>query len=340
MRIPGIGYGLSICAAAAMLVACGGSQPPIGARSAMPQTSAIATDAAHGTSWMLPEAKSEDLLYIVDKGANRVRVYSYPGLNHVGGLGGFRWPDGDCVDEAGNVWIVSQATDSVIEYAHGGVKPIRNLSLGQQGQINPSSCAVDPLSGDLAVTSIDGGAFVFQAAKGKPKRFFPMPITGLYPAYDNVGNLYVGGYVPFQRYYGRAALSKLAKGSKRFERLPFRPGVNPDDFPIALGLQWTAGRMAMVNGVARYGEPADLYQVQQKGDAVRIVGTTTLAIRGTVGQFWVARQMIFAPFYFLKADKSVAGGVALYHYPSGGEPITTIGDLRQPVAVTFSPARR
>ncbi|MGA9017366.1 MAG: hypothetical protein WB438_00305 [Candidatus Cybelea sp.] len=56
-------YALSSCVAAAMLAGCGGSQPPIGAPGAMPQTSVIATHAGRGTSWILPEAKNEDLIY-------------------------------------------------------------------------------------------------------------------------------------------------------------------------------------------------------------------------------------------------------------------------------------
>ena len=54
-----------IIGAAALFAGCGGSQPPIGALGAMPQSSAIAEHATRGESWMLPEAKSEDLLYVV-----------------------------------------------------------------------------------------------------------------------------------------------------------------------------------------------------------------------------------------------------------------------------------
>jgi hypothetical protein len=53
---------LSICAAAVMLAGRGGSQPPIGAPGAMPQAAAIASHADRGKSWMLPEAKSDNLL--------------------------------------------------------------------------------------------------------------------------------------------------------------------------------------------------------------------------------------------------------------------------------------
>ena len=62
---------------AASLAACGGPQPPIGPSGAMLQTSAIATHGARGKSWMLPEAKSEDLLY-VSSDYDGVQVFSYP----------------------------------------------------------------------------------------------------------------------------------------------------------------------------------------------------------------------------------------------------------------------
>ncbi|MGA8474385.1 MAG: hypothetical protein WB681_04900, partial [Candidatus Cybelea sp.] len=77
-----------ICAAA-MLAGCGGSQPPIGAPGAMPQTSAITTHAAQGTSWMLPGASSQDLLYISSNDRGSVYVYSYPQGSLVGTLTGF-----------------------------------------------------------------------------------------------------------------------------------------------------------------------------------------------------------------------------------------------------------
>ena len=54
---------LGICAAAAMLAGCGGSQPPIGAPGAMPQTYAIAQTRAHrgtnsATDHKMPDSRS------------------------------------------------------------------------------------------------------------------------------------------------------------------------------------------------------------------------------------------------------------------------------------------
>jgi hypothetical protein len=63
MKSLGFGrYALCCCLTATVPAGCGGSQPPIGA-GAMPRTSAAATHADRGGSWMRPEAKPHDLLY-------------------------------------------------------------------------------------------------------------------------------------------------------------------------------------------------------------------------------------------------------------------------------------
>ena len=67
--------------AAALLAGCGGSQPPIGAPGAMPQSQAIASHAARGKSWMLPEAAPTELLYVADYG---VGVYPFIRTFHRG----------------------------------------------------------------------------------------------------------------------------------------------------------------------------------------------------------------------------------------------------------------
>ena len=72
-----------------MLAGCGGSQPPIGAPGAMPLTSTLAAPADRGKSWMLPEAKAEDLLYVSNYRGNYVAVYDYKTGTAVGSLSGF-----------------------------------------------------------------------------------------------------------------------------------------------------------------------------------------------------------------------------------------------------------
>ncbi|MFY9737602.1 MAG: hypothetical protein WAK11_00990, partial [Candidatus Cybelea sp.] len=142
-------YALSSCVAIAMLAACGGSQPPIGAPGAMPLTTAVATRADRGKSWMFPQAKSEDLLYISDISTDTVLVYSYKTRAQLGQLTGFGEPYGQCVDASGDIWITDVADRVVDEYAHGGSTPLKQLSasLGE-----PVGCSVSP-NGDLAVSS-------------------------------------------------------------------------------------------------------------------------------------------------------------------------------------------
>lgn len=73
-------HSLCVIAATVLLAGCGAPQPPIGVPGAMPQSPAIAAHAEHGQSWMLPEAKGEDLLYADLSSANAdiIYVFSYP----------------------------------------------------------------------------------------------------------------------------------------------------------------------------------------------------------------------------------------------------------------------
>ena len=142
-------YALSSCVAAAMLAGCGGLHPPIGAPGAMPQTPAIAAHADRGGSWMLPEAKSEDLLY-ASGGCGGVCVLSYPDGKLVGTLSISGELGGNCSDAAGNVFITDDY--QVLEYSHGGTSPIATLSVpGTMAQ----ACAIDSVTGNLAAAHSD-----------------------------------------------------------------------------------------------------------------------------------------------------------------------------------------
>src|SRR5580700_9024350 len=135
-------YAFGICVAVAMLAGCGGSQPLVGTPGAMPQTSAIATHAERGGSWMSPEATHDDLLY-VSLGAT-VNVYSWRTFQQVGTLTGFAVAEGMCVDKAQDIYIVDYQGHSVKEFSHGGMTPIRGL--GVPGGW-PDACAIDPTTG-------------------------------------------------------------------------------------------------------------------------------------------------------------------------------------------------
>ena len=75
--------------AAALFAGCGGSQPPIGAPSAVPQSGAVTSDAERGSSWMLPEAKRPKSILMYAGGLyGNVYIYDYFTGKQVGKLSG------------------------------------------------------------------------------------------------------------------------------------------------------------------------------------------------------------------------------------------------------------
>jgi hypothetical protein len=117
------------------------------------QVAAVPQDSAQGqrrVSWMAPDAKKQDLLYISDVSDNEVTVYSYPSGKLEGTLTGFEVPTGLCSDKAGDVFVTDFEASEILEYAHGGTTPIATLS--DPGQW-PSGCSVDPMTGNLAVSN-------------------------------------------------------------------------------------------------------------------------------------------------------------------------------------------
>ncbi len=179
--------------------------------------------------WMLPNAaKEQNLLYISN--AQNVGVYSYSnggGISFVGQLGAFATPKGLCTDKAGDVWITEYNDRAIVEYAHGGSRAIHKF-VHRTGF--PYACAVDPTSGDLAVSyEHPFGKFekfaevlVYPGASSSPKQYSSS--TGLFLAYfltyDNAGNLFLEAS-PCPGYCydsgGPPGIFELAAGGSEFE---------------------------------------------------------------------------------------------------------------------------
>lgn len=184
-------------ATAGSLVGCGGSQPPIAAPDAMPQSPTIATHAARGGSWMLPEARREQLLYVSDPLDHEVYVYSLPAGKIVGALTGLVNPGGECSDKAGHVWIALNVgglgPGTMVEYAHGGTKQIATSDDNDP----PWHCSVDPVTGDLAVAPDyhGSGVAIYAKARGSPKYHSAKAAGPWDCVYDSSGNLFVAATV-------------------------------------------------------------------------------------------------------------------------------------------------
>jgi hypothetical protein len=291
-------FGLAI-GAAGFFAGCNGSQPPIGAPGTVPLGRAIATQADRSGPWMLPTAKSKDLLY-VGTGSN-VYVLSYPKGKLVGSLG----ISGNdmCSDKNGNVFIPTGGYE-VLEYAHGGTSPIQTLDPGDV----PLGCAVDPVTGNLAVTNEASGAgevAIFPHAQNPPTWYRDPDIyTYGLCGYDGNGNLFVDGSGT------NNYLAELPKGSSTFVNYPLG-----NDFDVFGSLQWDGEHMTLSNPTTD-----EIYRLKFGKSSFKVVGTTQ--IDGWQNQYagrWPYVQTWLQDGTFV-AQASNLARLGLWRYPSGGDP--------------------
>jgi hypothetical protein len=160
-------FALRICAAVALLAGCGGGSQlglsPI--QHSAPQR------LAPGRSPTAAE-KNSDLAYISNFYNNTVSAFTYPGLKYVYSISGVSDPSEMCSAKTGNWWVVASGSDEVLEYAHGGAKPLKTLS---EDVGEAAGCTVDPTTGNLAVTVLGtGNIVVFTGARVRER---PFPIA-------------------------------------------------------------------------------------------------------------------------------------------------------------------
>ena len=184
-----------ICAAAALLAGCGGSQPPISAPGAMPQTTAL----THGARY----AHSPPLLFVGNISAyNDVKVYHAnrrdPSPIEVISTD-VDTPTGDCIDRDGTLYVVNEPAGSgwITEFPSGNAKPSKII---KKGINTPAFCAIDS-NGNLWVTNI-GGPNVTEYEKGSTIPHSIITKGIVYPdgiAIDRSGNMYVANHVTDSR---------------------------------------------------------------------------------------------------------------------------------------------
>ncbi|MEO6835269.1 MAG: hypothetical protein ABI231_05110 [Candidatus Tumulicola sp.] len=321
----------SLATAMTMLAACNGN--------AAPQSAAGGTgftpngDARLGAksrrSWMAPGTKRMDLLYVSDLGAGDVEVYSYPGALLKGTLTGFTSPHGECADRAGNVYVTDGVASRIVEYAHGGTKPIRIVS---DAGYSPSGCAVDPTTGDLAVTNYapfgsgPGNVSIYEQAKVTPKTYTNSSIYYYYYCgYDDKGNLYVDGTASAyqQVHFGFA---ELRAGGKALETITLAHTFNHPG-----GVQWD-GRYVAVGDQTTLTGPSTVYEFSIKGTSGMQVAATPLTTSCDALQFWIEHDRIVVP-------NVCSPNVMYFAYPAGGTATKTIHNgLTGPVGTAISVA--
>jgi hypothetical protein len=298
-----------------------------------PAESAVA--ASHGMrqparrSWMSPDAKRKDLLYVSDAEANLVDVYSYPGGKLEGQLSGFAGVQGLCTDKSGNVWITNQSQETILEFAHGGKSPIATLN---DSGYHPGACSVDPSTGNLAVANLDtlsegaGGLAIYTGAKGSPQLYNDSTLAyAFYVAYDRSGNVFVDG----QNRSSQLFFGELPKSSSTLETID-TSGISG----LGAGVAWDGKYITL--GIT---SPSTIYQLTVSGSAASIAGTTTISGDPGLGGYDVVTKGNRQGTLVIDPETGGTKDVGYFKYPSGSGPTKSITGLENPDSVAISIAK-
>lgn len=280
-----------------------------------PGTGASGAATTRHSSWIQPDAKKKPLLYVSSVLSNDVYVYSYADQKLVGTLTGFEEPYGLCADKTGNVWIVDDGHQQIVEYKHGGASPIATLS--DPGEY-PEGCSVDPTTGNLAVTNFystsgNGSLSIYAHASGEPTTYSDPSIANFrFCGYDNKGTLFADGANNSSEF----AFAELPKGGSSLTNITLQQNI---EWPG--GVQWDGKYVAVGDTDAGI-----IYRTNGAGGKVK--GSATLGDSDYVNQFWIAGKTVVAP----SQDGS---NVGLYTYPAGGAPKKTIS-VEEPFGAVLS----
>jgi len=271
-----------------MFTGCGSQVAPSGG--AVP-TRAMTQSHAHQMS-----GSSGDLLYVAE--GSHVLVFSYPEAKRVGELS--LSGDGLCSDTSGDVFVTENP--GVVEYAHGGKKPINALSA--RGAF---SCSWDPSTGNLAVVELPYSIAIFRGAKGTSQIYTDSNFLHFnYCAYDDKGNLFVTGEPQGPYNY---TLAELDTASGTFKTITLNRRVEFLD-----DLQWDGKYIAIDD----FYYTGTIYRVQVSGSSGTIEGTTSLGDAQFFGFWtWLQDGTLISPIYTgSHFDKQID----FWSYPAGGTP--------------------
>jgi hypothetical protein len=331
-----VGFAVTI----AVLAACSsGSQPafsPAGAGSAfqsgvhgllVPKSGALhdfgVIRQSHGRSWMTPDKKKKDLLYISDYDESVLDVYSYPKLKMVGQVTGLSNPDGVCNDKKGNIWVDNNTGESLVEYKHGGTSPVKTLS---DSNTYPVGCSVDPTTGNLAASNIftfsggQGSVAVYTGASGSPTLYQDADLHYVYfVGYDNKGNLFADG----ENDSGRFEFAELAKGSSTLKTITLSGG----SITFPGNIRWDGKNVAV--GDQEYQGEEESAIDQTNGAGGKITGVTVEDGSLDIVGFAIQGKVDIGP-------DAGSAAVEFYKYPAGGSPTKTLTGFEAPYGSAVS----
>ena len=289
-------YLFSVVATGALFAGCGPAVPPPSEYGSVNTTSARRATTDNGWLYVANDAFSVGIVYVFGfPDPYSVRTKAIEKLGYV---------YGPCADSSGHVWIPAHAHGgpAVFEFKAGGTKSIAKLDLPRKTGIG--ACAVDPVTGNLAVVGT-ASVNVFANAEGNATNYSLGDLQVVACTYDGQGNLFVDGAKPVTTSHWVFALYELPKGAKTFTAITLDKRVGS-----AGGLQWDGTDIALATG----------------GDGIKpvIYRVSVSGSKGTVVQSVHLSGLTFNAWFAL-ADGEVAGTSGLYgprirvwRYPAGG----------------------
>jgi hypothetical protein len=312
---------------ALVLAGCGGgattsSLPGSAAAASLSTSAAVRAVTAHPDrrrSWISPEAKAKELLFVSDAGTADVYMYQVPTLKLVGTITGFDQPQGECSDTKGNVWITDTNAQTIYEVSHQG--RLENTLADPDGY--PVGCAWNPKNGDVAVMNLfgldgaQGGVLIYPTGSKPPTEYTnPKQYYYNFGGYDNSGNLFLDG-----RESGVFVLSELAAGAKSAKTIKvtgakiYFPGM----------VQWEPSSSELLVGDQQCGDvnASCIYQLTLGTGGATVSGTTKLE-NAAGGSVCDLVQGVEADGEILGSDFEFCGytpsTTEIWPYPAGGTP--------------------
>ncbi|MFZ0032247.1 MAG: hypothetical protein WAK84_10280 [Candidatus Cybelea sp.] len=338
-------YALGAVAAVALLDGCGGGTTPSAGTLSDAHVIAMTNPLglvpmrhlSRGKSWILPDAGKQWLLYVSDGSSGTIDIYDYRVRvgKLYGQITGFIFPYGQCLDRAGDVYVVDNATAKIYEFAHGGTSPIATAT---DDYGSPIGCSVDPTTGNVAVSNFSesgsgsgaGGLDVFAGGLSGSQnnltnstlyRFFP-------PGYDPKGNL----FVQTMDYSGVKYLTELPAGKTEFTQLT---GLTVG-FPGSVA--WDGSYLAATDQNYQYNYVTAIHRFTVSGSAVTIVRTTVLTDDCAPHYNWMVAVQPFIGGTTRQKNAVVAGNLNcpnrenVFNYTNGGTPKRSLPSPMAPVA--------
>ena len=307
------------CVTIALLTSCGGVTA--GGPAAVPRGAGVPGNVQRDSSWMLAEAHHRTLIY-VSTSQRFLYAFTMDGTA-VGQVNtGIEAASYMCSDLQGNVYIptfdASSDYGEIAVFSHAGKRRKRTLYL-QSYYAYPLSCAVDPLTGSVAVPVSYGyreAVAIFPGGKGEPLFYSVTNIDPNFCAYDSGGNLFCSGGGTYQ-------LTELPFQGNSFEDIAVNQFIG-----ITETVQWE-GKLLTVEDKF-YNR---VYQIEVSGSSATVVKTIGLQANSTILPSAIRGSTFVAP------DGRYALG--FWKYPKGGQPVREISglDFLEGAIVSVPPTR-